>query len=132
MRALVLLSVVFIACLSCSDSGAERTSYVQAQAQKEETLGRLIKVWDAVLLYRTNMGDYPSSEQGLNALLPQPQRPSPRWRGPYLDEQPVDVWDRPFLYHREGDVITIYSAGPDGEPGTADDIADKRDRMSLP
>jgi general secretion pathway protein G len=49
--------------------------------------------------YRADLGDCPSNEQGLQALVTQP--PGARnWRGPYIDADraPLDFWSRPLIY----------------------------------
>ena len=50
-----------------------------------------------------------------------------KWQGPYLDkESPLDPWDNPYQYSYPGtrnqDRFDIWSFGPDGADGTADDI----------
>ena len=76
--------------------------------------------------YRIDIGRYPSTEQGLAALV---QRPGdePRWAGPYLAKAvPTDPWGRVYLYtmpgrHAEYD---LQSLGKDGQPGGEGDDAD--------
>lgn len=76
--------------------------------------------------YRLDTGRYPSSEQGLAALVARPAN-EPKWQGPYLDKAlPLDPWGNPYQYrfpgqHREFD---IWSHGRDGQPGGADEAAD--------
>lgn len=81
--------------------------------------------------YALDMNNYPSTEEGLVALVEAPsdsERPE-RWAGPYLDETsiPTDPWGNEFQYeyppsHNEVDQPDIWSIGPDGEDGTDDDI----------
>ncbi|MFA6287102.1 MAG: type II secretion system major pseudopilin GspG [Opitutaceae bacterium] len=80
--------------------------------------------------YRIDMGDYPSNEEGLQALLTAPQNNADRWQGPYLDVKgnklPADPWGEPYVYHYPGVKnklgFDIYSKGPDKADGTPDDI----------
>lgn len=80
--------------------------------------------------YRIDMGDYPSTEEGLQALLTAPQNAGDRWRGPYLEVKgnklPVDPWQEPYVYRYPGvknkGGFDIYSKGPDKTEGTPDDI----------
>lgn len=80
--------------------------------------------------YRIDMGDYPSTEEGLQALLTAPQNSGDRWKGPYLDlkgnKLPVDPWGEPYAYRYPGvknkGGFDIYSKGPDKTEGTPDDI----------
>ncbi|MFW5452139.1 type II secretion system major pseudopilin GspG [Thioalkalivibrio sulfidiphilus] len=76
----------------------------------------------ALNLYRLDNFRYPTTEQGLRALVERPTTsPEPRnWRaGGYMDRLPMDPWGNPYEYAhpgRHGDV-DIYSLGADGRPG---------------
>lgn len=79
--------------------------------------------------YRVNMGGYPSTAQGLQALLTPPEGSTGRWKGPYLDTTgnkiPTDPWGNPYQYRYPGtkntDRYDLFSFGPDGVE-SADDI----------
>ncbi len=76
----------------------------------------------ALNLYRLDNFVYPSSDQGLQALVSQPSgEPSaPNWKtGGYLAELPQDPWGNPYLYLHPGEhgEIDIYSMGADRTPG---------------
>jgi general secretion pathway protein G len=76
--------------------------------------------------YRLDVGRYPSTEQGLNALVTQPGGVS-KWVGPYLKKGlPLDPWDKPYLYKSPGEhgEADIYSYGRDGTPGGNGEDAD--------
>jgi len=82
--------------------------------------------------YALDCGTYPSTSQGLRALLKRPKdlNESAAWGGPYLDAEdvPKDPWGHEFGYaypptHGMGDTPDIWSKGPDGEEDTADDVA---------
>lgn len=76
--------------------------------------------------YRLDIGRYPTSEEGLDALLNKPQTAT-RWRGPYLDKAlPLDPWDKPYQYKSPGErgEYDLYSLGSDGQPGGSDKAAD--------
>lgn len=74
----------------------------------------------ALDLYELDNGRYPTTEQGLKALLEEPKSsPAPRnWNGPYLRREPVDPWGNPYQYRyptaRPGLDYELYSLGPDG------------------
>jgi general secretion pathway protein G len=74
--------------------------------------------------YNVDMGAYPA---GLQDLL-QPPRNSKNWHGPYFDPPmiPNDPWGNPYLYAYPGKHnptgYDLWSAGPDGKSGDADDI----------
>lgn len=86
-----------------------------------------IRALEAALnLYRLDNYVYPSTDQGLEALIEKPTSPEPpRWKeGGYVDRLPQDPWQRPYQYLSPGShgALDIYSMGPDGQPGTDDDI----------
>ena len=82
-------------------------------------------------LYRLDNYNYPSSEQGLEALVEKPTiDPIPtNWKkSGYLDDLPLDPWGRPYLYlspaeFGDGD-FDIYTLGADGVTGGEDQNAD--------
>lgn len=74
----------------------------------------------ALKLYEGDNGRFPTAEQGLKALLEKPTAPpAPRnWKGPYLDQEPLDPWKKLYLYRYPGthppQDYDLYSLGPDG------------------
>jgi general secretion pathway protein G len=73
-------------------------------------------------LYKLDNFSYPSTDQGLQALVEKPQgSPQARnWKpGGYIDRLPADPWGNPYLYLNPGvhGAIDIYSQGADGVPG---------------
>jgi general secretion pathway protein G len=76
----------------------------------------------AVKLYRLDNQRYPTTEQGLQALVTQPTSgPAANgWKaGGYIDKLPKDPWGNPYLYLSPGvkGEIDIFSLGADGQPG---------------
>ncbi len=78
-------------------------------------------VESALKLYRMDNFAYPTTEQGLEALVSRPNDPTIRnWKpGGYLDRARDDPWGNPYLYLNPGNngVIDIYTLGRDGRPG---------------
>jgi general secretion pathway protein G len=79
--------------------------------------------------YSIHMGSYPSTADGLQALMTAPANKADRWRGPYLKEDsgiPLDPWKQPYMYRFPGvknkNGYDLWSKGPDEQDGTADDI----------
>ncbi|MGE8410020.1 MAG: type II secretion system major pseudopilin GspG [Pseudomonas sp.] len=73
----------------------------------------------ALDLYRLEVGRYPSSEQGLQALVSAPSDEA-RWSGPYLQKKvPDDPWGHAYLYRYPGEngEYDLFSLGKDGQPG---------------
>ncbi|HTU55200.1 MAG TPA: type II secretion system major pseudopilin GspG [Acetobacteraceae bacterium] len=88
----------------------------------KQSIERLGSVLD---LYKLDVGNYPSSDQGLEALVQQPAGVDP-WNGPYIQggKLPLDPWNHPYLYEnpatRQGLPYDLCSHGPDdvqGSPG---------------
>ena len=80
--------------------------------------------------YRIDMGDYPSTAEGLAALVTAPGSNAEKWRGPYLDvaggKLPNDPFGQPYEYRYPGvknvGGYDLYSKGVDKTAETADDI----------
>ena len=97
---------------------------------KEKTAKMHIKQLKTPLFnYRSDMGDYPSTAEGLRALLVAPADKAARWRGPYLEngqEDIIDPWLEPYQYRYPGSRnktgYDLWSKGPDKQDGTTDDI----------
>ena len=68
--------------------------------------------------YRLDTGAYPSTQEGLNALMTNPGQE--KWDGPYLKKNlPLDPWGRPYFYQNPGThgEYDLYSLGRDNKPG---------------
>ena len=77
--------------------------------------------------YRLDVGRYPSTEEGLAALVVAPASASGKWNGPYLKKAiPADPWGKPYAYRSPGSSgeYDIVSFGKDGQPGGTGDNAD--------
>jgi general secretion pathway protein G len=77
-------------------------------------------------VFEIDTGRYPTSDEGLNALLSQPAGVR-EWHGPYIERgMPKDPWGNPYVYRSPGQHNTasydLYSFGPDGAEGGGDDI----------
>jgi general secretion pathway protein G len=94
--------------------GRSEKAKVQAAAMQIERLGTVLDT------YRLDTGSYPTSQEGLGALVQKPASAT-RWDGPYLTKGvPKDPWDRPYVYRMPGDQgrpYDLYSLGADGAPG---------------
>ena len=90
-----------------------------------QSIERLASVLD---IYKLDVGAYPTTDQGLQALITKPQGVT-RWSGPYLkgDRVPEDPWGRPFQYRspsqRPDHEFDLYSLGPGGQTGASTDAA---------
>jgi general secretion pathway protein G len=74
----------------------------------------------ALKLYKLDNQRYPTSEQGLQALITKPNAPPvpANWK-PYLEKLPNDPWGRPYQYLNPGvkGEVDVMSLGADGQPG---------------
>ena len=79
-------------------------------------------------LYKLDNFNYPSTSQGLEALVAKPagEPDAPNWKGPYLDRIPKDPWNRPYQYLQPGQHgdVDVYSFGSDGRAGGSGEAAD--------
>jgi len=78
----------------------------------------------ALKLYELDNGTFPTTEEGLAALLNKPPSAN-NWNGPYLEKKPIDPWGKEYKYkspgeHRSAD-YDLYSLGKDGVE-SADDV----------
>lgn len=76
--------------------------------------------------FRLDTGHHPTTEQGLNALVMQPND-EPKWRGPYLQKAvPLDPWGHPYVYRSPGQSwdFDLFSTGKDGQVGGDGDAED--------
>ena len=91
-----------------------------AEAQRTTAQTQIRSIEDALEMYRMHNGFYPSTQQGLEALVtapttsPVPKRYS---EGGYLKKVPDDPWGNPYVYRNQNGRIQIISYGPDGEEG---------------
>ena len=88
-------------------------------------------IGQALKLYRLDNQAYPSTDQGLQALITKPTAPPapPNWKtGGYLDRLPKDPWGNEFKYLNPGvnnpNDVDVFSLGADGAPGGEGNDAD--------
>ena len=91
----------------------------EKKAKQRGAKGQIALLESAVDTYRLDVGRYPTTEQGLEALRERPDGID-NWDGPYLrKELPADPWGNPYVYEspsEHGD-YAIMSYGADGKPG---------------
>lgn len=103
---------------------AGRSEQARQAAAKVDVNANIATALD---LYELDNGQYPTTEQGLAALVKKPTiSPVPsNWNGPYLKRIPRDPWARPYVYKSPGEHnvdFDLYSLGKDGAEGGGDDI----------
>jgi len=97
----------------------DKAKQTQAKAQIQE--------FESVLdMYRLDVGRYPSTEEGRQALQVKPANVA-NWDGPYLKKDiPLDPWGHPYVYKFPGQHtdFDLYSLGGDGQEGGEGNNAD--------
>lgn len=82
----------------------------------------------ALNLYHLDNGEFPTTDQGLDALVSKPNPEPKKWKGPYLEAKsvPRDPWGNEFVYRYPSndnpDMFDLLSVGKDGQEGTDDDV----------
>jgi general secretion pathway protein G len=109
--AILGLLIGLVAPAALRQLGGARTSVAK---QSIERLGSVLD------LYKLDVGGYPTTEQGLQALVEKPTDVA-TWNGPYVkgDQVPVDPWSHPYVYRnpstRSGHEYDLCSLGPSGQ-----------------
>ncbi|MDH2235144.1 type II secretion system major pseudopilin GspG [Pigmentiphaga sp. GD03639] len=102
----------------------DRPDQARAVAARQDISG----IMQALKLYRLDNGRYPTTEQGLRALVERPAtgQVPPNWKQ-YLDRLPADPWGNPYQYLNpgvHGADVDVFSLGADGQPGGENANAD--------
>jgi general secretion pathway protein G len=123
---LELLVVIVIIGLLAAYVGPK---YFSQLGKSEVTVARAqIEAFEKSLdTYRLDVGRYPTTEEGLGALLAAPATAGAKWNGPYLKKVvPSDPWGHPYVYRSPGTKgeYEIVSLGRDGQPGGTGEDAD--------
>lgn len=122
----VLIVILILGILAATI--APRFFGTQQKAQIDMTRSQIHGLKSQLDLFQLHCGRYPTSDEGLAALLARPDDEAleGRWAGPYLDKAPKDAWGRDLMYESPGTYneggYDLSSPGPDGQPGNEDDI----------
>lgn len=124
---LIELMIVVIILASLAGMVLPRILDRTDDARSNIARGEIASIVTALKFYKLDTGDFPTNEQGLDALMRAPSGAGAStgrggaWKGPYLERSAVDPWGRPYQYRRhpgpEG--FEVWSLGPD--EGSADD-----------
>jgi general secretion pathway protein G len=127
LSSVLLISLLLILVGSWFSLAWHQKKLVEAIAKARADL---LSLRISLTVYKADNGAMPTTAQGLDALIRIPTLPPPpkNWRGPCWSTYslPCDPWGNPYVYRNPGvrlaDGFDLYSLGPDGQPGTADDI----------
>lgn len=120
-RGFTLLELLVVMVIIGLLAGLVAPRYFEQVGKSNVKIARaqIVSLGQALDQYRLDVGVYPTTEEGLDALVNKPQS-APRWSGPYLQKAvPVDPWDRPYQYRSPGEHgdYDLYSLGKDGRGG---------------
>jgi general secretion pathway protein G len=98
------------------------------EAKRKAAAVQIREIEQALDIYRLHNGFYPTTEQGLEALVSKPaSNPQPKQYTPggYMKKVPMDPWGNPFIYRNPGEkgAIDIISTGNDGEEASGNNIS---------
>lgn len=112
----------------CGKGGRATVERKPLQAQKSMRALTL-----ALGRYKFHVGEYPSTEEGLNVLALKACRKK-GWDGPYVNHIVPDPWGNDYVYETrpEGGHPVLYSKGPDGRAGTTDDVLPDQEQFDEP
>ncbi|MDD9950265.1 MAG: type II secretion system major pseudopilin GspG [Zetaproteobacteria bacterium] len=124
-RGMTLIEIMIVITIVVTLMGilARQFSGQSDRAKEDQARIAMANLGQALDLYRVHNNRYPTTEQGLSALLNNPDG-GRRWRGPYVDGQKSlsDPFGTPFDYQSDGRTYEITSAGIDLTIGTDTDI----------
>lgn len=120
-RGFTLLELLVVMVIIGLLAGLVAPRYFEQVGKSNTKIARaqIVSLGQALDQYRLDIGNYPSTEEGLQALVVKPQDAT-HWSGPYLAKAvPVDPWDRPYQYRSPGEHgdYDLYSLGKDGRGG---------------
>jgi general secretion pathway protein G len=122
----IMVVVVIIGLLAAMIAPQIMNRLSQAEVTRARQDIRAIET--ALNVYRLDNYRYPTTDEGLTALVTNPgEAAAPNWqRGGYLKSVPLDPWRRPYLYLNPGQhgEFDIYTLGADGQDGGEDNNID--------
>lgn len=128
-KGMTLIEIMVVVTIIASISGfiAVKVIDKQAEANIKLTKTGMETVSGVLDQYKLDNYRYPTTDQGLDALVSKPSTgkvPKNYPSNGYIKKKSLkDAWDEPYLYSSDGRTFTISSKGPDQEEGTDDDIS---------
>jgi general secretion pathway protein G len=89
------------------------------KAKRDQVCIQMAEVEKALKMFRLDNGSFPETEEGIEALLSNPDADKyPNYRPkPYMERLPKDAWQTPFIYINEGGKVELISFGTDRKEG---------------
>jgi general secretion pathway protein G len=115
-------ALVFAVAVARATIARSHTENAKVEAAKSD----ILTLKSALNLFRLNTGRYPTTKEGLNALVVNPKVLCKTCQGPYLSHKvPNDPWGHGYDYRKTGaDSFVLKSYGSDGKPGGTCDATD--------
>ena len=112
----LLIGALALACGGPADSPVVQSHRIIIAGQEVDFKMQMMLILAASEIYRIHVGKYPSTQNGLNALIAEPEilEGTGIWRGPYIDNADFfnDPWNQPLVYQiLEDGVIELRSLG---------------------
>lgn len=127
---MTLIEILIVLAILGSVAGMFVYNFIggQDEANVRQTKIIMSQISQAIKAFKADSGFYPTSDQGLQALIEKPTTgriPKSYPADGYLEDLPTDKWDGEFVYKYPGEncKFEIISFGPDAEEGTEDDIS---------
>ncbi len=132
-RGFTLLEILIAVAIVGMLVGLAVTNTDKILGQSQEGVAKLFvneSLKTSLVRYRIDLGDYPSTDEGIKALITAPEGKADRWRGPYVEAKsgavPIDPWGEAYQYRYPGthntDGYDLFSKGRDKNIDTPDDI----------
>jgi general secretion pathway protein G len=132
-RGFTLLEILIAVAIVGMLVGLAVTNTDKILGQSQEGVAKLFvneSLKTSLVRYRIDLGDYPSTDEGIKALIAAPEGKADRWRGPYMEAKggnfPVDPWGQAYQYRYPGtrntESFDLFSNGRDKTADTPDDI----------
>jgi general secretion pathway protein G len=120
-----LLLVMVILVILASIVVPKMTGYSE-RARKTKAITEVGSFKTALTAFEVDCGRFPSTDEGLQALIHAPSGVQGFKQGGYMEEIPADPWGNPYQYKCPGqhnpDSFDVFSMGPDGHEGGTDDL----------